>query len=185
MSGAPAQCPPTVALIGYRGSGKSTVGRLLADRVGGVFVDTDELVVRGAGRTIAALFESEGEPAFRDREAEAVREAFAMKPAVVSLGGGAVLRRENAARVRASATVFYLSAPPEVLFERIMGDARSAERRPALTADAGIEEVRRVLAERDPLYRDTAHHVVDVTELSPEEVADRIADLVRWDVPPS
>ncbi len=170
---------PCIALIGYRGCGKTVVGRLLAGRLGGSFLDTDELIVDRAGRSIADIFEQEGEPGFRDRESETIREAIERRPTVLSLGGGAVLRPAHIDRIRAAATVFYLSAPPEVLFQRICKDAKTADSRPPLTDREGIEEVRRLLPERDPLYRRAAHQIIDVSRITPPEVVERILSALN------
>src|SRR5689334_12533882 len=96
-------------LIGYRGSGKSTIGKRLADSVWKSFVDTDELIVKRTGRTIKEIFETDGEPQFRELEVAAVREALAKPDHVVALGGGAVLREENRKMIRGSGQkVIYL-----------------------------------------------------------------------------
>src|SRR6185436_8394699 len=92
----------SVVLIGYRGSGKSTVGKRLADRLWQPFVDTDELIVRKAGKTIREIFEKQGEKAFRDLESTIVRDTLMLQEHVISLGGGALLREENRAALKAS-----------------------------------------------------------------------------------
>jgi len=169
---------PCIALIGYRGCGKTVVGRLLAERLGGPFLDTDELIVKRAGRSIADIFSEDGERGFRDREAAAIKDAIEQRPTVLSLGGGAIVRPEHIDRIRAAATVIYLSASPEVLFERTSHDAKTADNRPPLTDREGIEEVRRLLPERDPLYHRAAHHVIDVSGITPPEVvAQIVSDL--------
>lgn len=154
---------PNLVLIGYRGSGKTTVGRAVARRLGYHFVDTDDLVVRAAGRTIAEIFEQEGEAGFRDREARAVEQVAGEARTVISVGGGAVVRHENVARLQACGTLIWLSVPPEALSSRISSDAGSGSRRPPLTGQAGIDEIRRVLAAREPLYRAAADRVVDAS----------------------
>ena len=170
---------PSIALIGYRGCGKTVVGRLLAERLRGSFLDTDELIVQRAGRSIADIFKEDGEPGFRNREAAAIREAIAQRPTVLSLGGGALLRPAHIDLIRSAATVIYLSAPPEVLFERISHDAKTEDNRPPLTDHEGIEEVRRLLLERDPLYRRTAHQVIDVSRITPSEVVAQILSALN------
>jgi shikimate kinase len=150
-------------LIGYRGSGKTTVGRAAAKRLGYQFVDTDDLIVAEAGTTIAELFATEGESGFRDREAVAVERAAARTRCVISAGGGAVLRADNVERLRRSGFVVWLTAPAEVLCRRIEGDASTSASRPALTGLAGLAEVRAVLSAREAAYRRAADASVDAT----------------------
>jgi len=161
-----------VVLLGYRGSGKTSVGRALAERLWSSFVDTDELIVKSAGRSICEIFESAGESGFRELETRALREALASPNDVVAIGGGAVLRAENRAMLKADARKrVYLRCDPEELLRRIESDAGTADNRPALTSlGGGIEEVKRLLAEREPLYREVMTGELDVTRLSLDEV---------------
>ncbi|MBN1510725.1 MAG: shikimate kinase [Phycisphaerae bacterium] len=155
--------PPNLVLIGYRGSGKTTVGRAVADRLGFRLVDTDALIVSEAGMPIATIFEQEGESGFREREARVVRAVMEGEGQVASMGGGAVLRDDSVACMRARGFVVWLTAPTELLWRRIQADAATAANRPALTSLPGIEEVRAVLAARTPRYRAAAHVEVDAT----------------------
>src|SRR3954447_24604374 len=129
----------SVFLIGYRGSGKSTVGRRLADRLWQEFLDSDDLIVRQAGMTIRDIFESEGEDGFRDRESTVVRELATLPDDhVIALGGGAVLREENREALRdGTHKVIYLKCEPAELHRRIHADPQTAAARPALTALGG------------------------------------------------
>jgi shikimate kinase len=160
-----------IALIGFRGCGKTTVGREIAKLIGGTHVDTDEVIAERAGHLIADIFETEGEAGFRRREADVVAQVFASPPDVVSVGGGAVLDEANIATIRAAATVVWLTAPPEVLFERISADPSTDATRPPLTDRPGLDEVKRLLAERNPLYARMADHMVDTSGRAPDEVA--------------
>lgn len=170
----------SIALIGYRGSGKTTIGRKLADRLWQKFVDTDELIVRKAGKSIKEIFEQDGEPAFRDLETAAIREALTLPDHVIALGGGAVLREENRNLLKqAKAKVIYLKCDAEVLHARIQADTATAAMRPSLTKLGGsVEEVRQVLAEREPLYRQTMTSELDVTNLSPDDAVVYIARML-------
>ncbi|MHC4611025.1 MAG: shikimate kinase [Planctomycetota bacterium] len=159
-----------IVLIGYRGSGKSTVGRLLAERLGRTYVDTDTLIEAEASVTIAEVFAREGEAGFRHREAEAITRVAQGERQVVSVGGGAVLNQVNVERLGACGTVVWLTAPAEVLWERISRDARSGQTRPNLTEQGGLEEVRRVLAARQQAYRSAADWTVSTEDRSPQEV---------------
>lgn len=169
-----------VVLAGYRGSGKTTIGRMLADRLWSTFVDVDDVIVQRAGRSIAEIFATDGEEHFRDLETAALRETLARKDLVLGLGGGTLGREANRAMVRdAQARVVYLRCDPEELLRRIQADPRSATTRPSLTPlGGGIEEIKLKLAEREPLYRQCAHIEIDVTRLTPREAVARILRLL-------
>ena len=167
-----------IILIGYRGAGKTTVGQLLANRLGWTFADADDLIEARATRSIAEIFASEGEPGFRDREAAALAELCARPLGVIATGGGAILREANRQLFRASGFVVWLTASPETVWARMVTDPTTAARRPNLTATGGLEEVRALIAARTPLYRETADFIVPSDVLSPEEVADAI--LTAW-----
>ena len=170
----------STVLIGYRGSGKSTIGARLADRLWQKFVDTDDLVAKKVGKPIAQIFAEDGEATFRLIELDAVREALAMEEHVVSLGGGAVMREENRAALRAgNHRVIYLKCDPKELVRRIQADPQTAATRPPLTPlGGGIEEISKVLAEREPIYRQVMHAELDVTYLTPEEAVVYITRLI-------
>lgn len=165
-------------LIGYRGTGKTTVGRLLADRLGRPFADADDLVEAAAGTSIADIFATAGEPAFRDREAAAIATLCAQTSGVIATGGGAILRESNRALLRASGFVVWLTATPEAIAARLATDPTTGARRPNLTAAGGMDEIRNLLAIRAPLYRETADFTVETGTLSPEQIADAI--LTAW-----
>jgi shikimate kinase len=167
-------------LIGYRGSGKTTIGKRLADRLWQKFVDTDELVVAKAGKSIKEIFEQDGEPRFRDLEAETVREALSLEDHVIALGGGAVMRPETRDALKKSGhRVVYLKCDPNVLYQRITQDPQTAAMRPSLTKLGGsVAEISKVLDEREPVYRQVMHAELDVTNLTPEEAVVYIARLL-------
>ena len=167
-----------IVLIGYRGSGKSSIGKRLAARLGMDFVDTDPLIVERAGRTIREIFQAEGEAGFRRREAEVIAEAAARANVVIAAGGGAILRPENVAALQRGGKVVWLKASPEVLFAHIQADAGTAATRPNLTASGGLEEVRKVLEARTPLYQAAADVSLEVTDLGIEEAAARLAGMI-------
>lgn len=158
-----------IALVGFMGTGKSTVARLLADRLGIGRVDLDEAIEREAGCTIAELFDAKGEAHFRDLESAVLARLMASdRPLVLATGGGAVLREANREVMLRSGFVAALTASPERIIERVSGDGS----RPLLRGDVG-ERVRRLMEERRHAY-DFAHIKIDTTDLTPEEVADRI-----------
>lgn len=168
-----------VILIGYRGSGKTTIGKKLASRLWWKFVDTDALIVQTAGKSIKEIFEQDGEPKFRGLETAAVKEACALQDHVVALGGGAVLKEENRNLIKASGhNVVYLRCQPQVLLQRIQSDTATAMNRPNLTALGGIAEIENLLSQREPLYRETATSELDVTNLTPDEAVVHVSRMM-------
>src|SRR5688500_3529739 len=123
----------SIVLTGYRGCGKTTIGRKLADRLWQKFVDTDDLVVRQAGKSVKEIFEQDGESAFRDREATVVRDAALLADHVIALGGGALQREENRRVLKdAGHKLIYLRCEPEELLRRITADPNTNAARPNL-----------------------------------------------------
>lgn len=153
--------PPIVLsaliLIGLPGSGKSTVGRQLARRLQLEFVDSDHVIEQRLGCSIASFFEREGESAFRDIEEQVLDELTQQAPCVLSTGGGSVLRPINRQRLRARGRVVYLRSTPEEVFRRVRHDTA----RPLLQVADPLKRLRELFAQRDPLYRETAHFTVD------------------------
>jgi shikimate kinase len=163
-----------IFLIGYRGTGKTTVSRLLAGRLGFESIDADDQIERRAGKTIAAIFADDGEAAFRDLEATVMTELCRRTQLVVAPGGGAVLREATRDAMRAAGPVVWLTASVDTISARLAADAATGDRRPNLTAEGGRAEIDAVLAERTPIYRACATFVVDTEGKSPAEVADEI-----------
>jgi shikimate kinase len=167
----------STVLIGYRGSGKTTIGQKLADRLWQDLVDTDRLIVQRAGKSIKEIFEQKGEEYFRDLEEQAVREVAKMQDKVISLGGGAVLREANRNAIKeAGHKVIYLKCEPEELHRRIQADTSTSLMRPNLTQFTGLEEIEKVLSQREPVYRSMMTGELDVTNLSAE---DAVVYIVR------
>jgi shikimate kinase len=166
-------------LIGYRGSGKTTVAAELARLLGWEWRDADDEIERRAGKTIKEIFASTGEQSFRDQEAAVVADLAELNRNVIALGGGAVLREESRQAIRGSGQVVWLQASPEILYQRIVGDASTAERRPNLTAAGGQAEVERLLAIRAPVYAACADLTVDAGTVAPPGLARQIADWIR------
>ena len=164
---------PGVVLVGFMGSGKSSVGRELARRFRAQFVDVDERIESAAGCRIRDLFGREGEPAFRAREKAALREALSVKGCVVATGGGAFADEENRVLLRSYAPVVYLEAAVETLLERLAGDLG----RPLLRGGDREEVVRELLSRREPGYR-TADVTVRTDGRTVEDVAGQVADWI-------
>jgi shikimate kinase len=161
---------PVLFLVGYRCTGKTTIARLVAGRLGWPWLDADGVLEERAGRSIRAVFAEEGEAGFRRRESEVLEDLCRRPGHVIATGGGVVLSAANRARLRAAGPVVWLTADPETIWRRLKADATTAERRPALTV-GGLAEVRQLLEAREPLYRDVAHFTVETAGRSPEEVA--------------
>lgn len=152
-----------LSLIGYRACGKSTLGPLVATRLGWPFTDLDAAITRRIGMPIAAYFSAHGESAFRDAESAELRTTLEMPGnLVLATGGGCVLREENRGFLRSSGGIcVYLAVPAEILRQRLSVDAGG---RPSLTGGNVADEVSRVLAIREPLYRAVADVVLDGTK---------------------
>jgi len=161
----------TLWLVGMMGAGKSTVGPLVAERLGRPFVDLDEVVAAAAGASIPDLFDAEGEAGFRRREAAALAQV-AGSEAVVACGGGIVVDPENVAVLRRTGMVAWLAAPAPVLAQRV-GDGGG---RPL--AGAGEAALQVLAASREAAYAGAAHCRIQTAGRSPEEVAEEV--MRRW-----
>jgi shikimate kinase len=164
----------SIFLVGLMGAGKTTVGRQLARRLGKTFYDTDQELERRTGVRVALIFEIEGEPGFRAREAQLVEELTARDDVVLATGGGAVLDPANRARLARRGFVIYLHAQPRDLHYRTRHD----KSRPLLASGdplARLEELHRV---RDPLYREVADLVVDTGRQSVAHLVERLLKLL-------
>lgn len=144
-------------LVGLPGAGKSTVGRLLARRLGVEHLDADDVVVEELGVPIRTYFEEHGESAFRDVESAVLGRLVQRGGIVLSTGGGAVLRPANRALLQEGGTVVYLSSTPEDIYRRLRHD----QQRPLLQVKNPLARLRELHAERDPLYRMVAHFVIE------------------------
>ncbi len=171
-----------VVLIGLRGTGKSTCGRILAERLERAFLDTDEIVQDRAGKTIREIFEEGGEKLFRRIESEVVLEAADRKNAVIATGGGAILDPKNVRKLKQCGFVVHLSGSPEELWRRIDADKATAHQRPSLTRNrslSGIQELEELLLKRSAAYSRAREVEVRVENRSPIQIVDAILLLMR------
>ena len=163
-----------LALIGFMGTGKSSVGRLVADALHFTFLDTDRVIEARAGKLIRQIFEQDGEGAFREWEQRIVEELARRTKTVISAGGGLPANPANLASLKTHALVVCLWASPEKIFERVCNQAH----RPLLNGPDPMAEIRRLLSERDPYYRQA--DVLVNTELRPlREVAGQVIHQFR------
>jgi shikimate kinase len=167
-----------IVLIGYRGTGKSTVAQQLALRLGWDWVDADVEIELRAGKSIAAIFADDGPEAFRDWESMTLAELAQRERTVLAAGGGGVLREPNRRALAAGGKLVWLRADPATILGRIAADELSAGRRPNLTSAGGLAEIVAVLAERTPIYESCAHLAVDTEGKTPGDVAREIMALL-------
>lgn len=169
-----------VSLIGYRGSGKTTLARDLASVLGYSWIDIDQELQRREGRTIREIFATDGEVEFRRLERLLIQEyGRSDQNMILATGGGAILNAETRTDLRAWGPVLWLTATPEELARRIYADPQTLAQRPNLTVAGGLEEIRQVLAARDAFYRNTAHHIIPTDGLSSAEVCRAALEAVQ------
>ena len=171
-------------LIGYRGTGKSTLARRLALRLGWDWLDTDVEVELRAGCSISELFANVGEAAFRDLESAVLAELAARERLVVGCGGGIVLRKENRTlladwRAVGAAHVVWLRAQAATLAGRLAADTQTVSRRPNLTPQGGLAEIEALLVARQGLYAECAELTVDTDDRAPDDLATEILSRLR------
>jgi shikimate kinase len=167
-----------IVLIGYRGAGKSKVGRRLAERLGREFVDTDGFIEERQGASIGSLVRSQGWEHFRTLEKKAIEKAAGGDHCVIAPGGGAVIDPENVRRLKEKGLIIWLKARPEVLAERMGEDPQTDHSRPSLTGRGTLEEIIAVLSARNPLYEMAADFQIDTSNLGLEDVLERILSIL-------
>ncbi len=167
-----------IVLIGYRGTGKSVVGELLAARLGVPCIGMDAEIIKKAGMSIPEIVEKYGWQKFRDIESEKARELSGFDNIVIDTGGGVIERPENIEVLKTNSCIFWLKASVDRIVSRIQGGTE----RPALTAGKTFtEEVIEVLEQRIPKYKNAAQYEINTDELTPEQVADRIIKIWKED----
>lgn len=165
-----------IVLMGYRGTGKSTVGKVLAAKLGWPLVSTDAEIVRRAGRSVPEIVAQHGWEYFRDLESTVCRELSAQDRLIIDTGGGAILRQENVACLKKNGMLFWLTASVATIASRIGRDTQ----RPSLTGTKSfIEEIEEVLAVRTPKYREAADHVVPTDGCSINQIVETILSSAK------
>ncbi|MCK8825293.1 shikimate kinase [Fuchsiella alkaliacetigena] len=162
-----------IVLIGFMGSGKSTVGQELAARLDLEFVDSDQLLVEKAGQQITEIFAQHGEAHFRSLEKEVVAELAQQEGLVIATGGGVVLDSDNIERLQKQGTLVLLQAEPEVILDRVKDSDR-----PLLDVADPLAEIKKLLSTRESYYQAAADYVIDTSQLEVEEVVEKIVATV-------
>jgi len=168
----------SIALIGFMGTGKTAVGKALADRLGKEFVELDSLIVQKAGKTIPEIFNQDGEVAFRELEIEVAKEAAKRKNAVIACGGGVVLNEINIERLRKGCIMVYLTASPRVILKRTSSDENE---RPLLMKPNKALHIQELLKFRKPFYERAADIKIDTSKLDIDSAAEQIIKKVKED----
>lgn len=164
-----------IVLIGYRGTGKSTVGKILAERLGRELLSTDAEIIRRARLPVPDIVQRFGWDHFRDLESEVCRDLAGKDGLIIDTGGGAILRQQNVDSLKKNGVLIWLTADVPTIVERIGGDTQ----RPSLTgAKSFTEEVEEVLRERQPKYKSAANHIIETDGRSVAEVVEAILALV-------
>jgi shikimate kinase len=168
----------SIALIGFMGTGKTAVGRLLAKKLGKEFIELDSLIEQKAGKSIPEIFRQDGEISFRELEIGTVKEISSRKNAVTACGGGIVLNKINIDRLRKECIIVFLTASPEVILERTSLDKNE---RPLLRVPDRASEIEELLKFRQPYYERAADIEIDTSKLNIDSVAERIMEELRED----
>ena len=161
----------SIALIGFMGTGKTAVGKVLAEKLGKEFIELDASIEQQAGKTIPEIFREDGEIVFRALEIEAAKEVAAKKNTVIACGGGIVLNKINIDRLRQECVIVYLTTNPKVILKRTSADTNE---RPLLKTINKTSRIRELLRFRKPFYKRAADIEIDTSELDIKTVAERI-----------
>ena len=165
-----------IALIGYMGTGKTAVGRALAERQGKEFIEMDSLIEQKAGKSIPDIFSQDGEIAFRELEIAVAREVASRNDVVIACGGGLVLNQINVDRLRENAVMVCLTAGPDVILQRVSGEAGQ---RPLLEVENPERTIAEMLSFRQPFYQRAADITIDTSKLDVGSVAGQIMEKLR------
>lgn len=168
-----------VILIGYRATGKSSIGRLLAFTLGFDFVDMDQVIEERESCSIRDMVANHDWAYFRSKEKKLLQELVGRENIVIATGGGAVLHHEIWPQIMQSFVSVWLFADHETICQRLANDTKSAEQRPSLTGQNILAEVEKLLADREPLYRKCSHLAINTSRLSPREVVNEIERALK------
>ena len=168
------QLPANIVLVGFMGTGKSVVGRVIAQKLEFHFIDTDDVIEQASKAKISDIFAEHGEDYFRDLESQAVKSVVLMKNQVVATGGGVVLRSSNIDLLRTGGPIFCLNATPKAIWDRV----RSSQSRPLLRGPDPLKKIETLLDKRAPYYA-LADHQIETTGVAVDRVADEIISYIE------
>jgi shikimate kinase len=164
----------SIALIGFMATGKTTIGKALVKRLGNnyKFIEMDQLMIQEVGKSISKIFDEEGEEKFREYETSICEKVSNLNKMVISCGGGVVTNPENIANLRKNCYIILLTAPIEEIYKRIIKDGKKS--RPLIKKEDSLEEMKKLLIERQPLYKSAADLVIDTSEKKINRIVDMI-----------
>ena len=168
-----------IVLIGYRCCGKTSTGRLLADKLGRQFIDTDDLIIQNAGCNIDEIVSRYGWQHFREIERSVVKDISSMGNHVIATGGGVILNGENIKHLKTNGFIIWLYTDISTIKKRMNEDKTSPENRPSLTGDDPSDEIKKVLEQRNPLYLKASDLSIDTTNTEIDKVAEMIVEKMR------
>ena len=168
-----------IVLIGFRGTGKSTVGKLLANRLERDFIDSDEYIEDSTGKTIKHIFEGDGKEGFRKIEADVIAKLSRMDNKIVAVGGGAILREDNVRNLKDNGFLILLEATPEIIHNRIIQDKKTTQKRPSLTDKKPLDEIKHLLEQREHPYKDAADYTINTSYVTCEDIVNEIITTIR------
>ena len=168
-----------IVLIGFRGTGKSTVGELLANRLERDFIDSDKYIESSTGKTIKSIFKEDGEEGFRRIEADTIAELSKVDNKVISVGGGAVLRKDNVRNLKDNGFLVLLEAAPEIIHNRIKQDKKTTQQRPSLTEKTPLDEIKHLLERRESPYKNAADYTINTSYVACEDIVDEIITVIE------
>lgn len=167
-----------IALIGFMGTGKTAVGKLLAGKLGRKFIELDGLIEQRAGKSIPEIFEQDGEIAFRELEIAATKEVAREKGVIIACGGGLVLNKINIDRLRENSIIVYLTASPEAILKRVSAEQGQ---RPLLEVSNPAQTIRELLSFRKPLYQRAADITINTSKLDIQAVTEQVLARLKED----
>ncbi|MBW2650725.1 MAG: shikimate kinase [Deltaproteobacteria bacterium] len=170
-----------IILIGYRCTGKTSVGEKLSERLGLPFFDTDDLIIEQAGMSISKIVEEGGWEMFRKKEKETIKGLSSMDKSIIATGGGAFENQETGEALKKNGLFIWLTADVKTITERMLSDQNSPGRRPSLSHDDLETETTMILKRREPTYRELADFTIDTSEKNIDSITDEICEYIRRD----
>ncbi len=168
-----------IILIGFRGTGKSTVGELLSKRMERDFIDSDKYIESSTGKTIKCIFEEDGEKEFREIESIVITKLSKMDNMIISAGGGVILRNDNVRNLKKNGFLVLLEAAPEIIYERVTQDEKTTQQRPSLTNKKPLDEINHLIEQRELAYKNAADYTINTSYVSCEDIVNEITTVIE------